>query len=116
MSNNNNNAKLDAMILAGTALEAFEIYYADGVVMIEGDGSRREGKELNRRYEEAFFGSIEEFHGAELLSTATQGDTSFSEWIFDFTPKNGQRTSMKQIAHRTWQDGCVVEERFYAAN
>ncbi len=120
-SNNNetleaNNTAVDNQILAGAALEAFESYYAEDVVMIEANGARREGKEANRQYEVAFFGSIEEFHGAKVVSSAASGDTSYSEWIFDFTPKGGKRTQLKQVAKRTWRDGQIVRERFYESN
>lgn len=39
-----------------------------------------EGKAVNRKGEEEFFGSIGEFHGAKLLASATAGDTSFGLW------------------------------------
>ena len=54
----------------GKALDAFEQYYADEVVMIEGDGKVREGKEVNRQAEIDFFSNISEIHGAAVDSFA----------------------------------------------
>ena len=103
---------LNDMILSGKALEAFETYYADDVVMEEPTG-RREGKDANRAYEEQFFASIQELHGANLVSAAVTGDTSFSEWVWDVTFKDGNRVQMEQVARRQWKDGKIVRERFY---
>ena len=109
------NSDLDGLILEGKLLEAFDTYYADDVVMQEGKSSPRKGKPANREYEEQFVASIAEFHGAELHASAVSGNTSYSEWTFDFTPKGGERVTMTQVAARTWRDGKVVVERFYTA-
>lgn len=108
-------SKLNHLVLEGKLLEAFDTFYADSIVMQEGAASPREGKAANRAYEEAFVDSIAEFHSAKLLSSAVDGDKSYSEWTFDFTPKGGERMQMTQVASRTWKDGEVVFERFYAA-
>ena len=108
-------AELNHMILSGKALEGFEKFYAEEVVMQEGIGATRKGKVANRKYEEQFFASIAEFHGAELLGAAAQGDRSYSEWSFDVTLKNGTRNKSTQVAARKWKDGKIVWERFYAA-
>jgi len=104
--------QLNDMILAGQALDGFEKFYAADCVMEEPTG-RREGKDANRAYEEQFFASIAEFHGAELVATAVTGDTSFSEWVWDVTFQDGNRVKMEQAARRTWKDGRIVHERFY---
>ena len=46
--------QLNNMILEGKILDAFEKFYADDVVMQDNDYPVREGKELNRQYEESF--------------------------------------------------------------
>ncbi len=105
--------QLNQQILAGQALDAFERFYADDVVMQENNGEARVGKAVNRAYEEQFFGSIEAFHGASLGPVAVAGDTSYSEWTWDVTFKGGGRVSMNQVAQRQWKDGQVVKERFF---
>ena len=108
--------KLNQQILAGQALEAFEAYYDDSVVMQEGTQPPREGKQANREYERQFFASIAEFHGAELHASAVNGNHSYSEWTFDVTFKDGTRVTNTQVAARKWRDGKVVWERFYTAS
>ncbi|MBI1353074.1 MAG: nuclear transport factor 2 family protein [Acidobacteria bacterium] len=105
--------EVDNSILTGTALEAFDKFYADDVVMVEGDGKTFEGKAVNRKREEEFFGSVEQFHGAEILAKAYGDNVSFAEWVYDVTFKGGQRVKMEQVAVRHWKNGKIVKERFY---
>jgi hypothetical protein len=105
--------KLDDMILSGKALEAFDEFYAGDVVMQENSDAPFVGKALNRQREIDFFSSVAEFHSAQVLSSATDGDVSFSEWEMDLTFKNGYRTKLSQVAVRRWKDGKIAHERFY---
>ena len=107
--------ELNQMILGGQALDAFEKFYADDIVMQENDQPPREGKAANREFEEQFFSSIKEFHGATLGDVAVTGDVSFSEWTFDVTFQDGNRVANPQVTRRKWKDGKVVHERFYHA-
>src|SRR5258706_14087003 len=105
--------ELNQAILAGNILNAFETYYAEDVVMHENDSPPFTGKSVNRKREEDFVNSVQEFHGVKLLGEAINGDTSYSEWEYDLTFKNGTRTQLKQVASRRWKNGQVSHERFY---
>lgn len=105
--------ELNSMILGGQALEAFEKFYADDVVMQENSLAPRVGKDINRKYEEQFFGSIKEFHGAELRANAVGEGVSLSEWMFDVTFQDGNRVQIEQALRRTWHNEKVIQERFY---
>jgi|NOAtaT_6_FD_contig_31_185342_length_432_multi_6_in_0_out_0_1 hypothetical protein len=105
--------QVDDAILNGTALQAFETFYADDVIMQENSEEPRVGKAVNRAYEEQFFANVEAFHGAKVIASAAAGDSSFSEWWMDLTFKGGLRVQLAQVAVRTWKDGKIVAERFY---
>lgn len=105
--------ELNQAILGGDILGAFEKYYAEDIVMQENANEPRHGKAANRKHEEEFVNSVEEFHGAKVLSEAVNGDVSFTEWMMDVTFKGGGRTKLQQVAVRRWKDGQVVGERFY---
>ncbi|HTE55924.1 MAG TPA: nuclear transport factor 2 family protein [Kofleriaceae bacterium] len=105
--------ELNQQITQGKALDAFETYYADDVVMQENTDDPRKGKAACREAEHQFFASIEQVHRVELISAAVGADVSFSEWSFDFTYKDGNRRKMEQVSRRRWKDGKVVDERFY---
>lgn len=107
------NAELDQMVLSGKAIEAFDKFYSEDVVMQENSDAPFVGKALNRQRELDFFASIGEFHGAAVLSSASGDDLSFSEWELDVTFKNGFRYKLAQTAVRRWKDGQIINERFY---
>src|SRR5204862_7172895 len=99
--------QLNQQILSGDALGAFEKFYADDVVMQENVEEPRVGKDTNRKLEQEFFASVEQFHGAKLLGSAVNGDVSYSEWEDDITFKGGKRVKMTQVAARRWKGGKV---------
>jgi len=105
--------QLNQAILAGDILNAFEKFYATDVVMQENDAQPFVGKDVNRKREQDFVNSVEQFHGAKLLGEAVNGDRSYSEWEYDVTFKGGTRTKLAQVAARLWRSGQVVQERFY---
>ena len=105
--------QLNDDVLSGKAMEAFEKYYADDVVMQENSDEPRRGKDANRKVEEEFFASVEKWNGGSVLSSAVNGDVSFSEWEYDITFKGGTRVKMNQVAVRRWKNGQIASERFY---
>ena len=70
---------LNEKILSGKAMEGFEQYYDDKVVMQENSDEPHVGKDVNRKRELDFFNNIAEFHGAKLESSAINGDTTFGQ-------------------------------------
>ncbi len=100
-------------VLSGKAMEAFEKYYADDVVMQENSEEPRKGKAANRKAEEEFFASVEAWNGGSVKASAVNGDVSFSEWEMDVTFKGGHRVKMSQVAVRQWKNGKIVHERFF---
>ncbi|MBI1391930.1 MAG: nuclear transport factor 2 family protein [Alphaproteobacteria bacterium] len=106
-------AALNKAILDGNALEAFETYYADDVVMQENDGEPTVGKAANRQREQDFFAAITEFRGAEVLATGFGDGVTFSHWRFDFTHRDWGVRNYRQVAVRSWKDGKVVREVFH---
>ncbi len=116
MDNATDIAKLEEsvnqMILAGRAPEAFELFYHDRVVMQENTDKATEGKTFNRFREDAFYAAVESMK-AKLLGGAVGKGTSYSEWEYDITFKNGVRWRLTQVARRRWEDGRIIHERFY---
>ena len=56
---------------------------------------------------------MEQFHGVKIFGSAVDGDRGYSEWEMDLTFKNGYRAKLSQTAVRRWEDGKIVNERFY---
>ena len=105
--------ELNQSIAKGDFIRAFNKYYGDNVVRQENDAAPVTGKDVNRKKQEEFMKSLEQFHSAKLLGEAMNGDLAFSEWEYDLTIKGRGRTKLNEVAVRQWKHGQVVRERFY---
>ena len=104
---------INDMILHGKALEAFESFYHDDVIMQENDNPEFIGKAVNRKREEEFFASITEFRGAKPLKVTIGENTTMVEWHFDYTHKDWGVKNYTQVAVQDWKDGKIIKEKFY---
>ncbi len=100
-------------VLNGQAMEAFEEYYAENVTMQENSDPVTVGKDANRKREEEFFGSIEEFHSGSAEAVLVDGDKAAIHWLMEVTVTGGKRVTYNQIALQTWKDGQIVDEKFF---
>ncbi|NGP77937.1 nuclear transport factor 2 family protein [Balneolaceae bacterium YR4-1] len=103
-------------IAKGTAMDAFEEYYADDVVMVLEDGTEVEGKDTNRERENEFFGSVDEFHGIDVKGVTSNEETGVTsvESTMKVTFKGADGpVSIEQVAVQNWNDGKIERERFY---
>lgn len=119
MNNNDLKANVDQlnqMILEGKILDAFYKFYAPEIVMQDNNYPVREGKEVNRKYEEAFVNGLTEFRGARVLNTLISDGMAVVEWWFDYTHKDYGVRNYKQLAVQRWKNGQIVEEKFYYNN
>ncbi len=105
---------LNALVLSGKALEAFEKYYDASIVMVEKNNVLAEGKDANRKREEDFFANVTEFRGAEVKGVAVGEDVTMVEWHFDYVHKEWGHMKYDQVAVQRWKNGLIVHERYYA--
>lgn len=105
--------ELNRMILEGKALDAFEKFYAEDVVMQEGPEEVFEGKDTNRQRENEFFASVEELRDINLHDVAFGDGVTMSTWTFDYTHSEWGDVRYDQVAVREWDDsGRITRERF----
>jgi ketosteroid isomerase-like protein len=104
---------IKTLTLQGQALDAFEKYYSDDVVMQENENPPTIGKAANREREQDFFAKVTEFRGAELKAVAFGDDVIISEWLLDYTHQDWGSRTYHQVSVQRWQNGQVVHERFY---
>lgn len=110
-------SNVNDLILQGKALEAFDQYYHDDVIMQENDNPKVIGKEANRAREEEFFNSITDFRGAKVLKVAIgENNTTMVEWHMDYTHKDWGIRNITQVAVQQWQEGKIINEKFYYAS
>jgi ketosteroid isomerase-like protein len=107
---------LNGLVLRGQALEAFDKYYHDDVVMQENDNPPTVGKAPNRQREEAFFAAITEFRGAHPQKVTVGEGTTMVQWHYDYTHREWGTRNYTQVSVQEWQDGKIIREQFYYGN
>jgi hypothetical protein len=106
---------IKSLVLQGKAMEAFEKYYGDDVVMQENETPATIGKAANRERELDFFAKVTEFRGLELKAVAYGEDMIIAEWFVDYTHTDWGKVTHDQVSVQRWRDGKVIHERFYYA-
>lgn len=101
------------LVLQNNALQAFEKYYGEEVVMQENENPPTIGKAANRQREQEFFGKVTEFRKGELKNVAFGENVIISEWFYDYTHQDWGTRTYHQVSVQQWQGGKVVHERFY---
>lgn len=107
---------LNQLILEGKAMDGFELYYDDEVVMQENELAPTKGKAANRERELNFFGSITEFRGAKALDVAVGENVSYVKWHFDYTHQDWGVRNYTQVSVQHWKDGKIIKEQFFYGN
>ncbi len=119
-------AKLEAinhLVVTFQTSVALEKYYAEDIVMIEGDGTITTGSFPCRQGRAIFFNEmLMEFRESRLISQdiAVSADRSYdfvviSNWYNDFTIRYGDRlidNKSNQLSIGYWKDGLVVSESY----
>jgi len=107
---------LNDLVLQGKALEAFEKYYHDEVIMQENQSIPTVGKEANRQREIDFFSSITEFRTAKPLKVTIGEGVSMVQWHYDYTHKDWGVRNYSQVSVQEWKDGKIIKEQFFYGN
>jgi ketosteroid isomerase-like protein len=104
--------ELNSMVSQGKLLEAFDLYYADDVVMQENETAPRVGKAANRTVEEGFVNGLTAF-SATPTAVGIGDNVSVVEWYYDFNHKEWGPQKKNQVSVQHWKDGKIVKEKFY---
>jgi len=107
---------LNNLVLQGMALDAFDKYYHEDVVMQENESNPTIGKTANRKREEDFFSSITEFRNAKALKVTVGEETTMVQWHYDYTHKDWGVRNYIQVSVQEWKNGKIVREQFFYGN
>jgi ketosteroid isomerase-like protein len=116
-----NYKKMVEMVEAGQVLEAFEMFYADDVVMMENGKMERVGKEANRKVEEDFFSKATDFKAKLLASSFNIDDQGVGivvdVWHQSFNHNEWGVMDYDQGSITKWKDGKIIHQAFnYPSN
>lgn len=102
------------MVEAQQFLEAIEKFYAEGATMQENSGPLRVGLQAlldGERY--ALAHRLKDIHVSKATSFVVSGNRAAINWVFEYTDYDGNSCRLDEVAYQLWQDGKIVEERFF---
>lgn len=103
---------LDAQILKGDIVGAFEKFAAENCVTKSNPQDITQTKSQKLEILGWFFSNIAATNRIERLAFQVGDNTSESQFVFEFTTKQGQPLVYNEVIRRTWADGKVVEEQY----
>lgn len=110
------NAKtLYQMMDQGNMMEAFEKFYHDDVVVIDGNTPPRNGKDAQRKAIEGWLSMVKEVHGGGTgpIAVDEKNNVVMIESWMDVTFQDGNRMKMEEVAVQKWEGDKIIHERFY---
>lgn len=107
---------LNALVLEGKLLDAFDKYYHDEVSMQENNLPPTVSKTVNREREIQFLSDVTEFRGAAVKNLAVGDGISYVTWSYDYTHKDWGVRQYEQVSVQQWKDGKIIHEQFIYAN
>lgn len=104
---------LDAQILSGDIVGAFDKFAADNCVTLSNAQDVTPSKAHKLEILNWFFQNIADVKNIERKATAVVGDAvTESQFVFEFVNRQGQPLVYNEVIRRTWQDGKMVEEQY----
>ncbi|BDD01106.1 SnoaL-like domain-containing protein [Persicobacter psychrovividus] len=116
MSNLAKAKELYDMMAQGKMMDAFEKHYHQDCKIIEATGEVRQGKDAQRKALEDWQNNfVKEMHdgGVDAITADEQQNITMVESWTDLTNQQGERLKMAEVAVQKWQDGQIIQERFY---
>jgi ketosteroid isomerase-like protein len=103
------------LLKKGRPLDAMEKYYAPDVVVFENRQLARAGKARCLQYERDALAGQPTPPSFKLSKLAVDDsrDHAFLEYVVRFTASNGRPQRLEEVAVQTWDNGLIVQERFY---
>jgi hypothetical protein len=108
--------ELNQLVLSGKALEAFEKFYHNDVVMQENEQAPTIGKDANRNREIDFFKNVSEFRKAEVKGVTVGDNLTTVIWHYDYTHEQWGMRRYTQVSVQHWLDGKIIQEQFFYGN
>lgn len=104
---------MNDMVTNGQLIDAAEKYYASNIKTIEFDGRVTEGRQAAIKKLIDFVASIQKVKEISLLRSVSDDNASFSEYILNFEMKDGSDVYLHEIVRSLWENGKVIEERYF---
>ena len=97
----------------GKVVEAMNEFYDRDTVMQDNANPPTKGLAANIEREKQFLNGVKEWKGFAVKASAAGDNVTFYECTMDFVATNGQPVHMEQVSVAKWNNGKIVQERFY---
>ena len=104
---------LFSYIRQGKIIEAMNEFYDKDTVMQDNANPPTKGLAANVEREKQFLSGVKEWKGFNVTASGVGDNVTFYECSLDFIATNGQSVHMEQVAVSRWNNGKIVNERFY---
>ena len=91
---------IKTLMSQGKAMDVFEKYYAEDVLMQENDNPSTVGKTANRARELDFFAKVTEIRGLQLKEVVYRDNLIIAEWFADYT--HGDFSTLEHPPAHCW--------------
>ncbi len=105
--------ELNQLILEGKAMEAFEKFYDDEVIMQENDLEPMAGKEENRKREKEFFNKAHGYENGKIEGVASGDNLTTVIWNLNYHHQDWGNRKYKQVSVQHWKNGKIIKEQFF---
>jgi predicted flap endonuclease-1-like 5' DNA nuclease len=104
---------LDAQIIKGDILGAFETFAADDCVTLSNEADKTYSKAQKTEALRWFLGHVAQTNRIERSAVQIVNDnTTDSQFVFDFTDHYGRPMIYNEVIRRTWNDGKITQELY----
>jgi hypothetical protein len=103
---------LDAQVVKGDIIIAFDKFAADNCVTFSTPEDKTTSKAQKLEALRWFFNNVASVNRIERLATKVDKNTTDSQFVFDFTDKNGNQLVYNEVIRRNWKGDRVVEEQY----
>ncbi len=103
---------IDAEVLKGNITGAFEQFAADDCITWSDPDHKTTSKAQKAEILGWFFQNIARINRIERVAVRVEGDTTFSQFVFDFTNRQGENLVYQEVIRRVWKNGRLVEEQY----
>lgn len=101
------------MVKKGQIVEAVEKFFAAKATTMDFDGTITKSKAELVDKMKGFTGAIAKVNGITQHQTAINGNTTFTEYTFDFDMKDGSKILWHEIIRAVWENGEIVDEQYF---
>ena len=106
---------VDAQVVKGDIIQAFEQFAADHCATLSNPQDKTQTKSQKLEALRWFFNNIASVNRIERPAYVVSSDqVTESQFVFDFTTRQGQPLVFNEVIRRTWADGKIVEELYLA--